>query len=344
MILTRTPLRVSLFGGGTDYPEWFNEHGGAVLGMAINKYVYVGVKYMPPGQELAPGVPLRWRVQYSRVDDCNAVDEIKHPVVRAALKHLRLDDLALEFHIFGDLPGRSGLGGSGAFTVGLLNALYHLVPDRAALSHEGQPLPVTTKRLAKDAIYLEQQVIKEAVGCQDQIFAASGGLHFIAFPRHADWFSEELRLSTERLTELEQSLALVYTGAMRDAHEMAARQIREFDKHQDELFQLKHLAATTKHALLNERASLSFLGPLLNETWRLKRSLCSGLTTPNIDALHEHGLRCGATGGKLLGAGGGGFMLFCVPPQRRAEFVKGIGAPTVYFKVEQEGSCCIIKE
>lgn len=348
MILTRTPLRVSLFGGGTDYPEWFTEHGGACLGMAINQYVYVGVKHMPPGQLHESGAPLRYRVQYSHVDNCNEINEIKHPAVRAAVKHLRLDDYALEFHIFGDLPGRSGLGGSSAFTVGLLNALCHLLPGHApqSIGHDmggSYARAFEPYQLADDAIFLEQQVIQETVGCQDQILAAFGGLRFITFyPNKHHWHTSRIAFTSERRIELENSLALVYTGTMRDAHEMAARQIANFTIQAGTLHRFAELAQEGLKLICDHNTSLIGLGHLLHEAWLLKRKLCAGLTTNEIDTLYARGLSCGAVGGKLLGAGGGGFMLFFVPPEHRTGFNQGINAPVVSFKIAQEGSRVII--
>ena len=326
MILTRTPMRVSLLGGGSDYPAHFVHHGGAVLGMAINKYVYVGVKRMPPGQGL------RYRVQYSKVDDCQSIDEIKHPAVRAALRYLGIDE-PLEFHIFSDLPGRSGLGGSSAFAVGCLHAL---------LTFKNPGVDLEPIDLGREAIAFEQFVIPEAVGCQDQLFAALGGILHIKFGSTGSVVNELPKLDP-RLVELENSLVLVYSGFMRDAHVLAARQIKGAARNASNLNALAVLV-TEGVSLLTSNRSLTQLGELLNTAWYHKRNLDSDITSPQIDALYSRGMWLGAGGGKLLGAGGGGFMLFYVPPQKRAAFETGIGAPCVSFKAAHDGSRIVICE
>lgn len=329
MILTQTPYRVSLFGGGTDYPAWFNEFPGAVLGMAIDKYCYVGVKHMPPGQNL------RYRVQYSKVDDCQTAEEIKHPAVRGALRYFELDE-ALEFHCFGDLPGRSGLGGSSAFAVGLVHALKRL------FAHRFEYQACDPWLLADEAIFLEQEIIRETVGCQDQVFAAHGGLRYITFNQEGRTL-RTLELQLERLQELESSLVLVYSGTMRDAHVMAAKQVAAFPHKHTVLGRMKAMADEGMEVLLNHRP-LTRIGEMLNEAWELKRALCPEVSTPEIDHLYEHGLRCGALGGKLLGAGGGGYMLFFVPIDEREAFLADIGAPCVFFRVAHAGTRVIIGE
>lgn len=331
MILTRTPLRVSCFGGGTDYPQWFMEHGGCVLGMAINKFVYVGVKHMPPGQLSSDGLghPLRYRVQYSKVDDCQHVDDIKHPAVRAALKYLKIED-SLEFHIFGDLPGRSGLGGSSVFSVGLLHALLKL-----------KRLPIGD--LAAEAISFEQHVVKEAVGYQDQIFAAHGGIKFITF-KNGETRAEDVSISSWRRKNLEDHMILVYSGTMRDSHAMASQQIARIDKNYELLMGMKSLAMAARSYLENSDNPILDIGLMLEYTWQMKRSLAPDISSPSIDALYDKAKKLGAAGGKLLGAGGGGFMLLIVPPDRQEHFISNIGAECVKFKIVYEGSKTIIEE
>jgi len=337
MILTKTPYRVSLFGGGTDYPEYFERDGGrgAVLGMAIDKYCYVGVKHMPPGQELAPGVPLRYRVQYSKVDDCNAPEEVKHPAVRAALINYGLQDEKLEFHCFGDLPGRSGLGGSSSFTVGLLLALSSLLPGKVNREHV-----LVKSELARSAIYLEREVIGEAVGWQDQLFAALGGINYFTFGK-CGYSMAPVNVSAAREQELMASLFLVFTGAMRDAHVMAAKQIQNFSQRQAELEFLAELADEGRRVIEGTQ-SLDRIGELLHLAWMRKRELCEGMSTAQIDSVYDAGLKAGATGGKLLGAGGGGFMLFYVPDYNRYRFVRAMSP--ISFKIDRRGARVIIEE
>ena len=338
MILTRTPYRVSLFGGGTDYPEWFNEHGGVVLGMAIDQYCYVGVKHMPPGQELLPGVPLRYRVQYSKVDNCNIVDLIKHPAVRhALLRYGMLIPPALEFHIFGDLPGRAGLGGSSAFAVGLLHALNRLFG--------GENYRHSVERLAADAIRLERDEIKETVGCQDQVFAAHGGFNLIRFANN-NFKVSSVSIPYSRMRELERSLILVYSGTMRDAHVMAKKQVDRmgFAENRAVLTQMSALTEEAYQAVINPNIPLGAICALLDVGWSMKRRLDPDISSPQIDALYQHAISCGAVGGKLLGAGGGGFMLFFVPPERMEKFEHEVGAPCVHFRCAEHGSLTIIDE
>ena len=332
MILTRTPLRVSLFGGGPDYPAWFERHEGAVLGMAIDKYVYVGVKRMPPGQSM------KYRVQYSKVQDCMLVSEIKHPAVRGALEFLKVDH-PLEFHIFADQPGRSGLGGSSAFVVGLLHALHRqLVPSRESLD---------AWQLVDAAIMLERDVIKEAVGCQDQIFAAHGGLKFLTFSDIGRTV-RTLDLPGHIVRELEQRLVLVHTGTMRDAHEMAAKQIALIEDgfNTAVLTRLAEIAHEGLELLLEgtDRERLR-LGQLLHEGWELKKRLHPEISSKAIDQLYLRGLDLGATGGKLLGAGGGGFMLFFVPStDDMLKLRRGIGTESVDFRIAWQGTHVLVNE
>ena len=331
MILTETPLRVSLFGGGTDYPEWFLRNGGAVLGMAIDKFVYVGVKRMPPGQLGAGDRPLRYRVQYSHVDDCYAAEDVKHPAVRAALRYLaRLGrDEPLEFHTFADLPGRSGLGGSSAFVVGLLRALQ----AHGSLPTEGP------HELAREAIAFERHMIPEAVGFQDQIFAAMGGINYITFGTAFE--VQRIEMPLARIIELEQSLVLVYCGTMRDTHAMAEKQIEAIPRNGTYLRALSESATLAREGLLGAEP-LSAIGEMLHEAWLLKRQLHPEISSPAIDALYARGRAAGAIGGKLVGAGGGGFMLFYVPLRCQEQFLALIGAPSVRFKAWHHGSRIVL--
>ena len=342
MILTRTPLRVSLFGGGTDYPAFFKENGGAVLGMAIDKFAYVGVKHMPPGQTMkrldGAEVPIKFRVQYSKVDDVALAEEIRHPAVKAAVSYYELEKEALEFHCFGDLPGRSGLGGSGAFTVGLCHALHKLF----SLGMGGM---YDAWSIADDAIHIEQEVIKEAVGCQDQVFAAHGGINLITFEKHSR-VVRPLDLPFERIEELAFSLVLVFSGTMRDAHVMAEKTIEAIPYKGKALQRMKEQAWSAYDLLLNG-GKIATLGGILNEAWELKKSVTPEVSTPEIDALYEQGLSFGATGGKLLGAGGGGFFLFFVPVDRHDDFLSSMhreGKRTTTFRASPQGSTTIIEE
>jgi D-glycero-alpha-D-manno-heptose-7-phosphate kinase len=299
MIVTRTPFRISFFGGGTDYPTWYREHGGAVLSTAINKCCYITCRNLPPFFEYHS------RISYTKVENVIANESIEHPSVRACLQYLDVNE-GVEIHHVADLPARTGLGTSSAFTVGLLLGLYALrnqMRDKQAL--------------AADAIHVEQDILQEAVGAQDQVSAAYGGLNRINF--HADGAIEVKRVLTDpsRLAELEQNLALYFTGFSRTASEIAKEQLRVTPQKKKELEAMHQLVSEAESIITNEGRPLQDFGRLLHEGWQIKRSLTQKISSTDIDEIYEAGLAAGAVGGKLLGAGGGGFMLFYVPPERR---------------------------
>jgi len=299
MIITRTPLRISFFGGGTDYPVWYREHGGAVLATTIDKSCYITCRRLPPFFEYHS------RVSYSKVENVIKNHAIEHPSVRGCLQFLGIDD-GVEIHHVADLPARTGLGTSSAFTVGLLLGLYAL-KNRMRDKHA----------LAADAIHVEQDLLKEAVGSQDQVSAAYGGFNRINF--HADGSIEVKRILTPqgRLAELEQCLALYFTGFSRTASEIATEQVRITPQKKRELEAMRQLVDEGEAIIADPNRSLDEFGRLLHHGWQLKRSLTQKISNPSIDEIYEAGLSAGALGGKLLGAGGGGFMLFYVPPERR---------------------------
>jgi D-glycero-alpha-D-manno-heptose-7-phosphate kinase len=298
MVITSTPLRISFFGGGTDYPVWYREHGGSVLATTINKCCYITCRRLPPFFEYHS------RVSYTKVENVRRNDAIEHPSVRGCLQFLGIDE-GLEIHHVADLPARTGLGTSSAFTVGLLLALYALqnkMRDKQAL--------------ASDAIHVEQELLQEAVGAQDQVSAAYGGFNRINF--HTDGSIEVKRVLTgpSRLAELEQHLALYFTGFARTASEIAQEQVRMTPQRKRELDTMLQLVGEAE-TIISSDGSLEEFGRLLHESWQIKRSLTQKITNASIDEIYEAGLGAGALGGKLLGAGGGGFMLFFVPPERR---------------------------
>lgn len=303
MIITRTPFRVSLFGGGTDYPAWFREHGGAVFGLAIDRYCWVSVRHLPPF------FPHRTRVVYSKIETVYDNASIGHPVVRALLAPAE----GLEIHHDADLPAKSGLGSSSAFVVGLAHALAHL-----------RGIGVSPHLLARKAIDVEQNVLGESVGCQDQVWAAHGGVGKIEFEgRGADYqfrMYDVLRAapSVNRACceRLAASLLLVFTGFSRFSSGFAADQIANLRNRHTQLHRMRELVDEAMAALDTPRQD--DIGRMLHESWMLKRELADTVSTPAIDAIYTRGLAHGAAGGKLLGAGGGGFMLFWVEPERRA--------------------------
>lgn len=327
MIITRTPFRVSFFGGGTDYPAWFQENGGAVLATSIDKYCYLTVRHLPPFFEH------RHRIVYSRIENANDVGDIEHPVVRALLLEDGADK-GLEIHHDGDLPARSGLGSSSAFTVGLIHALTAL-----------KGLRMTKRDLADEAIRIEQQVLKENVGCQDQITTAYGGLNRIDFGGVNEYEVSPLLLPPERVRDLQGSLILCFSGLSRFASEIAAEQIKNFRDRSKELRTLHSMVDEAIEILQNPNEPLARFGELLHDGWMLKRSLAGSVSTPQIDDLYESARDAGAIGGKLIGAGGGGFLLFFVPPEKRAGLLERLkGLTTVDFKFEGGGSRVLVYE
>jgi D-glycero-alpha-D-manno-heptose-7-phosphate kinase len=325
MIVSRTPFRISLFGGGTDYRKWFEEHGGAVLGFAINKYCYISVRHLPPFFEH------RHRVVYSKVENVNDICEIQHPAVRAVLEEEKVD-VGLEIHHDADLPARSGIGSSSSFTVGLLNALRALRGKMIAPSE-----------LAREAIRIEQDVIKESVGCQDQIWAAHGGLNRIDFLRNGDYSISPILLAPAVRKELNQSMMLFFTGLSRYASEYAQAQIDNVGNRTSELREMQAMVDQAVALLSCNQAPIRELGRLLHESWTLKRRLASGVTNSEIDAIYEAGRAAGALGGKLLGAGGGGFMLFVVERDHQENVLKALDRFVhVKFDIEEQGSRIVI--
>jgi D-glycero-alpha-D-manno-heptose-7-phosphate kinase len=315
MIISRTPFRISLFGGGTDYPAWFRENGGAVLGTAINKYSYISVRKLPPFFEH------RFRIAYSRLEYVREISEIVHPVVREVLAEMQLAD-GLEIHSDSDLPARSGLGSSSAFTVGFLHALHAL---RGRM--------VTKLELGREAIRVEQELLREAVGCQDQLWAAFGGFNHITFSPAGDFEINRILLARDRRSELMQSVMLFFTGFSRNASDIAEHQIANIPYRTQQLRAIQAFVGDALAILQEDRSPVRSLGELLHESWRLKRELAERVSTPVVDEIYEAARRAGAIGGKLLGAGGGGFMMFLVERDKRQQVRERL-ADLIYVPVD----------
>jgi len=323
MVICRTPLRISFFGGGTDYPIWYNEHGGAVISATINKYSYITARWLPPYFDY------RHRIRYYQQEQVKSIDEIKHPSVRECARYLNVKE-GLEIVHNADIPAQSGLGSSSAFTVGMLHTLHTL-----------QNRMPTKRQLAEEAIHVEQNLIGEAVGSQDQTAAAFGGLNVIRFEKLRGLDVSPLPLSSNRLQKFQESLMLIFTGFSRSASEIAKIQIEATPKKTNELTRMAHLCDTGLKILVDEQISLDEFGLLLNEQWAIKRSLTSKTTNEELDIIYELGINNGATGGKLLGAGGGGFMLFYAPTDTREKLERVFsraGKLMVPFRFETTGS------
>lgn len=325
MIITKTPYRVSFFGGGTDYAPWFHEHGGAVLATTIDKYCYITLRHLPAFFEH------RHRVVYSRIESVREIAEIKHPAVRGIFTWAGVDT-GLELHHDGDLPARSGIGSSSSFTVGLVQALRALHGQQSS-----------KEELARLAIHIEQDVLKENVGCQDQICAAYGGLNRIEFTTSGEFIVSPVILTPERREAFQSHLMLFFTGLTRFASNLAKAQIDNICNKQAELKRMHEMVDAAHHVLTSNSAPLNALGEMLDESWRYKRSLSSRVSTPAIDDMYQAARAAGATGGKLLGAGGGGFLLIFARPevQRavRAALCKLIHVP---FKINSAGSTVVV--
>lgn len=298
MIICRTPFRISFFGGGTDYPVWYEEHGGAVISATINKYSYLTARWLPPFFDY------NYRIRYFDKEEVLSLDDIRHPSVRECARYLDVKD-GFEIVHNADLPARSGLGSSSTFTVGMLHALHTL-----------QARMPTKRELALQAIHVEQKKIGEAVGSQDQAAAAFGGLNRINFGGTRKLEVEPIVIAPERLQQLEANLLLCFTGFARTAADIAAQQIAVTPQKSNQLRRIADLCSQGFSLLLDNTRSLDEFGRLLDEQWHIKRGLTSMISNPMIDEIYTLGLSHGALGGKLLGAGGGGFMLFYAPKER----------------------------
>ena len=326
MIITRTPFRISFFGGGTDYPAWYQEHGGVVLATSIDKYCHISCRYLPPFFEH------KHRIVYSIIENVQRVDEIKHPAVRAILDWAGCDDQGLEVHHDGDLPARSGLGSSSSFTVGLIHALLAL-----------RGKYITKDDLAAQAIHMEQHIIKENVGSQDQITAAFGGFNRIDFKTNDTFQVSPIILTKDRLHEFQSHLMLCFTGFSRIASEIAKSKIENFKSRGNELNRMTEMVDEAIQVLQNTKTPIEEVGRLLHQSWLCKRNLSDKVSTPEIDHLYEEAMRAGAVGGKILGAGGGGFLLLFVRPELQSkvrELLKHL--IHVPFEFENSGSRVVL--
>lgn len=326
MIISRTPFRISFFGGGTDYPVWYKGNRGAVLGTTIDKYCYITCRYLPPFFEH------KYRIVYSQIENLRHIDEIRHPSVRETLKFMGITQ-GLEIHHDADLPARTGLGSSSSFTVGLLHALYAL-----------RGIMPSKMQLAREAIHIEQDMIKENVGSQDQVLAAFGGLCHINFDGEHHIDVEPVPIKAETLELLQNNLMLFFTSFSRVASEIAEEQIKQTPNKKRELSAMYQLVNEAKNVLNGDNDLLEF-GKLLHESWELKRGLTNKISTPYIDSLYETAIRAGATGGKLLGAGGGGFILLFVKPELQLKVKERLrGVLYVPFRLENSGTRIIFYE
>lgn len=321
MIISRTPHRISFFGGGTDYPSWYLEHGGKVLGAAIDKYCYITCR------ELPPFFKHKHRIAYSKVETVNHIDEIQHPSVKSTLKYLGIER-GLEIHHDGDIPALSGMGSSSAFTVGLIKTLYAL---------EGKI--ILKEELFKKAIHIEQNIIKESVGSQDQVWAACGGVNTIEFLHNGNIVVRPVIMKEQDLRGFESRFMLLFTGRARFASEIAKEQIQNTSKNKSELKEMRGLVDEAEKILVRGGGDFTDFGRLLNETWELKKRLSDKISNIEIDHIYDTAIRNGAVGGKLLGAGNGGFMVFYAEPESQKKIKEALrGYIHVPFRFDFSGS------
>ncbi len=324
MIITRTPFRVSFFGGGTDYPAWYKEHGGSVLATTIDKYCYITCRKLPPFFEH------KHRIVYSLIENVIENEEIKHPSVRAIFNWANISE-GLEIHHDGDLPARSGLGSSSAFTVGMIHAIRGL---------EGRL--VNKRYLAEKAIHIEQDLIGENVGSQDQVLTAHGGFRRVDFYESGGFDLTPVIFSSDKKTNLNSHLMLFFTGISRYSGDVAKTKIVGFPKKIQQMTRIQEMVDDA-FALIASNGPLEEFGALLDEGWSLKRSLSNQVSTGSIDEIYREARSAGAIGGKILGAGGGGFFLLFAKPEHHQSIKKRLNKLVyVDFKFDETGSQVVL--
>ena len=324
MIITKTPYRISFFGGGSDYPDWFNKYSGAVLSTTIDKHIYISCRYLPNFFKH------KYRIVWSKIENVASINQIKHLAVKNILKHLNFHE-GLEIHYDGDLPARSGMGSSSSFTVGLTNAL---------MSIKGKK--ISKIELAKKTIKFDQQIMKETVGSQDQVAASIGGFNKIIFKKN-NYLNIKKIKRNKNMERLEKNLILIYTGINRTAHKIASSYVKKLTNTKKE-----YIKNIIQHVKLGEEilssGNIDNFGELLNESWILKKKLSTSISNEKIDSLYNRAIKNGALGGKLLGAGGGGFLLMYMKKEFRKKFFqKNPNIVNIPFKFTTTGTEVIFK-
>lgn len=305
MIITKTPFRMSFFGGGTDMPTFFNEHGGAVISTTFDKYCYVNVRHLPPFFDYTT------ELVYSKIERIfGNLDEMEHPLVRNTMRYLDMHELRISYEA--DLPARTGLGTSSSFAVGMLNAFYALKGKYA-----------DKRKLADEAIYIERELCKESGGWQDQIAASFGGFNRINFNSNG-YEVQKIIISPERKKALNDNLLLFFTGFTRFSSDIQASTASSIKDKTTQLKEMLSLVDEAQKILTDGNSDLDDFGRLLDHTWQLKRQTGSKITSGSIDELYDKAIKAGALGGKLLGAGGGGFLVFYVQPEKREKVLKAM--------------------
>jgi len=319
MIISKTPYRISFFGGGTDYPNWYRRHGGEVLSSTINKYIYISSRFLPPFFDH------KYRIVYSDIELVNKVKEIRHSVIREIIKKTKIKH-GIELHYDGDLPARSGMGSSSSFVVGCMNVFFSLMNKK-----------LSKERLAYKSVEFEQKVLKEIVGSQDQVAAAYGGFNSIKFYKNGNYKVNKIKIKKNIKKKLNKRLFLVFTGNQRRAHDVASLYVKNLPFKKKQMFELLGFVEKAKKYLLNDK--LDDFGNLLHESWQKKKELSRNISSDFFDGIYSLALRNGALGGKILGAGGGGFFLFYVEENKIPNFLRTFNTFTIVpFDFEEDGS------
>lgn len=322
MIISRTPFRISLFGGGTDYPDWFNKNNGSVISMAIDRYCYISLKNLPHFFEH------NHRFVWSKIELINSINQTNHPAIKATLKFTNLNNKGLEIHHDGDLPARSGIGSSSAFVVGLLNALYEL-----------NKIKTSKYKLSSEAIHIEQKILKENVGSQDQIAVSYGGFNRINFKNKNKFLVKKLELTNKFSSNLEKSILLVFTGITRISSKIAKKNIDNLKTKEHNFYRILNLVDEAEKIIKSKNPSIPELGKLLHESWLMKRDISKSVSNSKIDSIYKYSLKNGAFGGKIIGAGGGGFIMLMVEKNKKQQLIEKLKPLiTVSIKIDYEGS------
>ena len=323
MIITKTPYRISFFGGGSDYPEWYNKNGGMVLSTTIDKYIYISCRFLPKFFDH------KYRIVWSKIENVKDVSQIKHNAVKKLLQHLKIKE-GLEIHYDGDLPARSGMGSSSCFAVGLTKALYKI-----------KNKDLSKKMLAKKTIEFEQKIMKEVVGSQDQTIASYGGFNKIIFNKDNNIQVKKIS-SNKNIIELNKNLVLIYTGISRTAHKIANTYVQKLTKSKKSHIE-KIISHVNEGMKILDSGNIDDFGRLLNTSWIEKKKLSKFITSNKIDDLYNEAIKYGALGGKLLGAGGGGFLLMYMSRKNAKKFLKKHNKiVNIPFNFSKEGSQIIL--
>jgi D-glycero-alpha-D-manno-heptose-7-phosphate kinase len=323
MIITKTPYRISFFGGGSDYPDWYNKYSGAVLSTTINKHIYITCRFLPNFFKH------KYRIVWSKIENVQKIKDIDHPIVKNLLKYLNIRD-GLEIHYDGDLPAGSGMGSSSAFTVGLIKALCSL-----------KNIKINNFEIGKKAIVFEQKIMNEIVGSQDQLASAIGGFNKIIFNKNNNF--KIIKKKNKNLKQLEENLLLVFTGKKRVAQDIAKKYANKLSTTNKNFINIMLDHVKEGEKILNGN-NIDEFGKLLNSAWLTKKKLSSHISSPKIDNLYEYAIKNGALGGKLLGAGGGGFFLFYIKKEMKNSFLKNKKIVNIPFNFTNSGTEIVYKD